>query len=230
VVVSTHLDDAVLSLGGLMWTRRREGARQVVVTVFAGEPPTPSPPSTWDRSCGFRDGAAAAAARRREDVAALGLLGVEHLHLPHPDRPYRTGLDAALVGGQLLDVTDDDTDVYVPAAIGAHPDHVLVRDAVMGAMAGAGERRMWAYADLPYASLADGWMATPPRPPALPFPSAGVPVPLQLDTESWQQKVRAVLCYASQLSTLGVQFGAFLAPGGPLQREMICPVPPGAAR
>ncbi len=84
VVVSPHLDDAVLSCAGLI-----AGApATTVVTVFAGYPPvrdatTPAeflPGTTfWDQASGFAAGDDVVGLRRAEDRAALAHLGA----LPH---------------------------------------------------------------------------------------------------------------------------------------------------
>jgi LmbE family N-acetylglucosaminyl deacetylase len=72
VVLSPHLDDAVLGCGNLL--AAHPGAR--VITVFAGAPPTyPDPMTWWDRLSGFTTGDDPLAVRRAEDAGALGELG-----------------------------------------------------------------------------------------------------------------------------------------------------------
>jgi LmbE family N-acetylglucosaminyl deacetylase len=93
VVVSPHLDDAVLSCAGLI-----AGApATTVLTVFAGFPPsrdatTPAeflPGTTmWDQSSGFSEGADVVGIRRAEDRAALAQLGAVPRWLDFLDSQY----------------------------------------------------------------------------------------------------------------------------------------------
>jgi LmbE family N-acetylglucosaminyl deacetylase len=90
VVVSPHLDDAVLSSAALM--RAMAGVAAVtVVTLFsaAAPPPHTRAARTFLRQCGASDADTLFAERRAEDVAVLGGLGVRHLHLDHPDALFR---------------------------------------------------------------------------------------------------------------------------------------------
>ena len=66
VVVSPHLDDAVLSLGATMASAARNGAHVTVLTVFACDPQSSAPAEWWDRAGGFRTLGEAACARREE--------------------------------------------------------------------------------------------------------------------------------------------------------------------
>src|SRR5438105_2714313 len=90
VVVSPHMDDAVLGLGQFLSAH----AGATVVTVFAGEPPAyPDPMTRWDELAGFRKGDDVIAARRQEDQKALTELDalpvwldrVEHQYLPREE-------------------------------------------------------------------------------------------------------------------------------------------------
>jgi LmbE family N-acetylglucosaminyl deacetylase len=91
VVVSPHLDDAVLSCAGLI--AGLPGA--IVMTVFAGYPPG-RPESlrdgitAWDEASGFRPGDDVVAIRRDEDRAALDHLGAVPLWLDFLDSQYTT--------------------------------------------------------------------------------------------------------------------------------------------
>ena len=80
-VVSTHLDDAVLSC------YRELGPETVVVTVFAGIPP-PGEPGSWDRRTGAPDSTARMRERREEDIEALALSGCRAIHLDLLDSQY----------------------------------------------------------------------------------------------------------------------------------------------
>ena len=84
--LSPHLDDAALSCGGQIVQATRCGARVLIVTVMAGDPPVDaendyiaSLHARWELD---RD---AAAQRRAEDLAACALLGADALPLDVPD-------------------------------------------------------------------------------------------------------------------------------------------------
>lgn len=88
--LSAHLDDAVLSCGGLM--AHLAGRHPlVVVTVFsaAGEPPHTRAARTFLRQCGAADAASLFAARRAEDRAVLDGLGARTVHLGEVDALFR---------------------------------------------------------------------------------------------------------------------------------------------
>ncbi|GAA2272545.1 PIG-L family deacetylase [Nonomuraea roseoviolacea subsp. roseoviolacea] len=142
LVVSAHLDDAVLSWGGTIAALTRRGVRVVVVTVFAGCGGDPMPPfaalyhSWWRQAGADADaetliGAAADTAaggmrlRRQEDATACEVLGAEAVHLDFVDALYRR--DAA---GSPRCATGDD----LFSAPG--PDDRALEKAVIAALAG----------------------------------------------------------------------------------------------
>jgi LmbE family N-acetylglucosaminyl deacetylase len=150
-VVSPHLDDAVLSA----WLVLAEARSVRVITCFAGSPAGVFR-GRWDERTGIVSAAAAVAARRAEDVRALALTGSEPVHLDLLDDQYREGPDAstACLAQPLRDNLAGAAEVWLPAAIGAHPDHVAARDAALAATRTGQRVRM--YADLPYAGQ-PGW-------------------------------------------------------------------------
>ncbi|HEV3227404.1 MAG TPA: PIG-L family deacetylase, partial [Acidimicrobiales bacterium] len=75
VVLSPHLDDAVLSLGATIAASVRAGASVRVVTVFSGDPTSTRAASRWEVQCGFSSAAEAARTRRDEDTVACGRIG-----------------------------------------------------------------------------------------------------------------------------------------------------------
>ena len=132
VIVSPHLDDAVLGCSYLL--AAHPGVP--VVTVFAGRPVEyPDPPGHWDALGGFGPGDEVHVTRRAEDAAALGgfdaqpvwLDFVEHSYLERaewvrPDDVVDT-LEATLRGC-------DPTAVFAPFGLG-NPDHACTHDAAM---------------------------------------------------------------------------------------------------
>jgi LmbE family N-acetylglucosaminyl deacetylase len=132
VIVSPHLDDAVLGCSTLMAAH----PDTTVVTVFAGRPDEyPDPMGHWDALCGFSEGDEVHVARRAEDAAALSLLGatpvwldfVEHSYLDRADwvRPEQVVDALAAAVGEL-----DPTAVFAPFGLG-NPDHDCTHDAAM---------------------------------------------------------------------------------------------------
>jgi len=195
VVVSTHLDDAVLSCYSLLGPDTR------VVTVLAGVPPAGSGViGDWDR-----DGRASASherviERRAEDVRALAASGAVPVHLDFFDSPYWPLLgepDRATIAAGLEPLLSGT--IYAPAGIG-NTDHALVRDAVLAVRPDAA-----LYDDLPYA-LRHG------------FSAEGRDV--ELDDATVAEKLTATQCYTTQLEQLVNGFGDFLTADA-LRRERL---------
>lgn len=111
VVVSPHLDDAVLSVGE--WIASREGL-VTIVSVFAGEPPDD-------------DASAVVRARRREDIAACGALGASWRHLPFLDHCFGVQANSDQIARALNLYLQSATEVLWPLGI-HHPDHRQTSD------------------------------------------------------------------------------------------------------
>jgi LmbE family N-acetylglucosaminyl deacetylase len=122
VVVSPHLDDAVLSIGGTIHSLTRRGADVVVATIFAGDPDSSSPASYWDCPRGNTQGEAVRQ-RRAENEAAVLELGASAVTLPWADSGYAAAREPdeiwAALGGlvQTADVT------LLPGWPLSHADH-----------------------------------------------------------------------------------------------------------
>jgi LmbE family N-acetylglucosaminyl deacetylase len=144
-VVSPHLDDAVLSV----WLVLTSSRPTRVISCFAGVPP-PSVQGFWDERTGLAS-ATAVTARRAEDVAALALAESEAVHLDLLDEQYRGDRDAPR--DELVELLREHLvgarEVWLPAGLGGHVDHIAARDA--GLLATAAGQRIRLYADLPYA-------------------------------------------------------------------------------
>ena len=129
LVVSPHLDDAVLSVPGYLRSRVLNGDRVAVLTVFS-------------------EGDDGYAARRAEDLDALALLNVEAVHLGLRDGPVRRGLQRSFRDLVLGELAEDDADAAVvtrtlvariaalapavtllPLGVGEHIDHRIVHAA-----------------------------------------------------------------------------------------------------
>ena len=174
VYISPHLDDAVLSCGGLMHQQAQQGLRPLVVTVFAGafdgtefSPFAEQLQQEWGLSVD------AVARRRCEDATALSFIGAAYEHWDYLDCIYRqhpqSGVflytsQAALFGevhqdehtfiGELkrrleLLLPLETTRVYAPLAVGRHVDHQLVSQAALCLRRHGFHVRF--YEDFPYA-------------------------------------------------------------------------------
>ncbi|HXF63595.1 MAG TPA: PIG-L family deacetylase, partial [Caldilineaceae bacterium] len=171
IYLSPHLDDVALSCGGQIFQQTQAGARLLIVTVMAGDPPAAV--SGYARSLHERWAVEeATAARRAEDLAACRILGAEPLHWPIPDCIYRchpltgkpfylsdddlfgeaaaeeAGLAAELA--ERLAALPPHGRLVAPLAVGHHVDHQLVRQA---AELACGPERLLYYEDYPYAQL-----------------------------------------------------------------------------
>lgn len=215
--MSPHPDDVVLSCGGTLARLRRLGYRPTVVTVFAAEPAASELPPFAKRHLDLWGGDPHPwRLRRLEDEAALQRLGARGLYAQHVDAPFRRHpvsgrwlyqnnyalfgpVDPAegdvprQIAGEISTLlSPTDGTVYVPLGVGNHVDHQLVA-AAGHHLRRWGYRVFW-YEEFPYACQgfssgqweARGWM----------------PWIVPLQAEEVAQKVQAILCYQSQLSSL----------------------------
>lgn len=129
IVVSPHLDDAVLSCGQLL--AANPGA--VVITVFAGIPVGDVPLTDYDVRSGWVSARGAVEGRRDEDRRAASVLGYQAQHLDFLDRQYGVAVNTDTLMRELFNtirahVTEapkhGDVRVVTPLGI-AHPDHEL---------------------------------------------------------------------------------------------------------
>jgi LmbE family N-acetylglucosaminyl deacetylase len=151
VYLSPHLDDAVLSCGGLLARHVHDGLQPLVVTCCAGLPDDqPLSPFAARQHRGWGEPEDPVSLRRREDAAALTDLGVEYQHWNYLDCIYRRqpgsgrflyASERALFGRvdptdrtlirQLVDECrarfhEAATMLYAPLAVGQHVDHQIV--------------------------------------------------------------------------------------------------------
>jgi LmbE family N-acetylglucosaminyl deacetylase len=204
VILSPHLDDAVLSCWHLL-----SGPGDVkVVSVFAGVPEGAA--GWWDRMTGASDSGERVRTRRAEDLAALAAAGRSAVHLDLLDAQYRAnGNDPSVLEALAPHLSADDA-VCVPAALGAHRDHQLVRDAGL-ALRDRGHEVSF-YADLPHV-VVDG----PPGGLDLRADLKGLaPESHLLAPAEFERKLGAVGCYATQIEAL-----ERIAPLPLLRREVI---------
>ena len=206
VVLSPHLDDAVLSCWHLL-TREEEVE---VVNAFTGLPEEGSI-GWWDRLTGADDSAERMHERLEEDRRALELAGSRAANLGLLDDQYRTNGSVPDLETCLGDRLRNAGRVYAPAGllIGPMTDHALVRNAVLRL-----RDDVHLYADLPHAALfgLPEWVTGVA--PELDvdaywswlFEAAGVepsrPRVHALDESDYARKLEAVKRYRTQLPAL----------------------------
>jgi LmbE family N-acetylglucosaminyl deacetylase len=237
VVVSPHLDDAVLSCGGWL-----AGHPATVVTVFAGVPAEDIPLPTWDRLTGAKSSAQRVRDRRGEDEHALGLVGAAAVHLDLLDGQYRTRAHDHDEAVELLrPLLAGAGEVWTAAGVGQHVDHLAARDAALAAMPDGVPAVL--FADLPYSLVygwpswvdpasggdhldASPWLAAELVAGGL-VPEALTPWPRQLRAEERDRKLSAMAAYASQLPALEAQSGGRLGDPAVMRHELAWRLQPG---
>lgn len=222
IYLSPHLDDVVLSCGGLIYQQAQAGEQVAVITVFAGSPAgaVESPlvqeiHTRWVASAGGDNTADPPALRREEDRRSFAALhpGIQVIHLPLLDCIYRThpASGAALYASSpalFLQVHADDparaaladapplpggTTLYVPLAVGNHVDHQLVRHAAEWWDTSAGRLRY--YTDYPYAEIRGAVEAVADQVSG--WESSLTPI----SEQALAAKVRAIAEHRSQISS-----------------------------
>ena len=165
--ISPHLDDAILSCGGLIWEQTRAGAKVEVGTVCAGDPPEgPLSPFAEVLHAEWSTSVETTSLRREEDLAACRTVGARYRHLSVPDCIYRSAQDGTwlynpntLVGEihpadlPLVETVrtflaaslKPEDSLACPLTVGGHANHRLTRAAVE-----AFGRPLAYYADVPY--------------------------------------------------------------------------------
>ncbi len=226
VYLSPHLDDAVMSCGGIIHKQASSGEQVQAITIFAGEYQGGNPsPFALVQHGYWGNPPRPMPLRRAEDTTALMLLGADAVHLDYLDAVYRAGPGGAWLyadekslwekaspadplaedgtqdlAGRLAALLPPPAEglVYAPLGVGHHVDHQLVH---------AAARKLWTrgyrmafYEDYPYAME----------------PGATEHAVAAADAEEWQvdtiplapadlvAKVSALNYYRSQM---GVLFG-----------------------
>jgi len=212
VLFSPHLDDAVLSA-----SHRLIAGDIRVVSIFTGMPPVETELGFYDRLTGATSSHARVLERWAEDDEAMKMLNCETSRLGELDLQHRnTPVDDSALARLIEPFTRNTTEVWAPAGIGGHPDHIATRKAVTATV--PAEAELYFYAELPY-SLRYGWPSwvtgqEEPQYLDLSFwlqhelDSHGLngqklaPAVFQLDSDLKRHKEQAALCYRTQLPAL----------------------------
>lgn len=212
IYLSPHLDDAVLSAGGLIYEQTQSGIPVEIWTFMCGNPPAGevSPfAEEMHKHWGFASTEETTRARREEDQNAAAIVGASVLHFDFLDCIYRRGADGewlystisvpphaddAELPKQIAEAISSrlapDDVLVCQLSVGSHVDHVLVRQAaeLLG-------RPLLYDIDIPYMFY---------KPEEFAPKSAGMKESTHFITEtglrSWQE---AILEYKSQLVLLG---------------------------
>lgn len=216
IYLSPHIDDAILSSGGLIYEQIQAGDRVEIWTLFSADPP-PGQLSAFAQELHEQWGAGAQsyALRRAEDLAACVVLGAVPRHLGLPEVIYRRLPGSGepviqrreelfqpiapgerslipIIADLLRQQTPEGAQLVSPLSAGGHVDHRLVRAAAQTIRSAP----LWYYADYPYSAQEEfgfrlrDWVAEDWQVYTRPISAAGL--------AAWQQAVSA---YTSQLST-----------------------------
>jgi LmbE family N-acetylglucosaminyl deacetylase len=219
IYLSPHLDDVVLSCGGLIHRQVQAGTRVLAVTIFAA-PPSRSELSPFADELHAHWGhlTEPVAARREEDQKAMHLLGAGYTHLEYSDAIYRFDdasflylCDEDLFGPLhrsdlklVAQVTEaimeiacsQQSTIHAPLAVGNHVDHQLVREAAL--ILHSRSYPVIFYEDYPYVDV-PGALTRELERSGIERWSEEVK---NLDEENLIAKIEAIAAYASQMDRL----------------------------
>ncbi|MEP7291761.1 MAG: PIG-L family deacetylase [Chloroflexota bacterium] len=226
--LSPHLDDAILSCGGVIHRLGRNGERTIIVTAMAGDPqdaPIDSPVlqairAQWDEAVN------PIATRRAEDAQAAHELNAQIYHLaltecafratlcgvgewialyPQYDSPFQAineADDARLVLLETHLPFDGITRIYAPLCVDDHVDHRLVRDWALVLTGSLDAPQLVFYEEFPQARTKGSLQR------AQDFYRKQMPALVMereialLDEDDLAAKLRAMRCYRSHLNVL----------------------------
>lgn len=192
LLISPHLDDAVLSAGQFMAGRRGDCD---VLTVFSGIPMEEGVFTIYDKKCGFNNSKDAMVIRRMEEENALALLNATPSFLNRMDEQYSGG-DYKGLEAQLARIIKKGNYEFVLSPLGLrHPDHVKLSDAAVNAAKRA-KADIYLWEDLPH-RVTHPELVTE----RLDLLSNYKPELTFIGDGEIADKVRALWCYKSQMLT-----------------------------
>lgn len=223
--VSPHLDDAVLSAGGLISAQLGVGDRVVIGTVCTADAPSDEPlsPLAIDVHQRWGNPHAPYERRRREDIAACHALGgAEYRHLGLQDAIYRRNPESTQyryetlqelfgpiptwdqafstdVGAAIdrLAAEIQPAKIFGPLGVGRNVDHLHLRNAVLRL---SDSLRVGFYEDQPYSTGRYPHLAADPVNVAV--RTCPVTLKPKVHTVNIAVKTSAIQCYQSQLTEL----------------------------
>jgi LmbE family N-acetylglucosaminyl deacetylase len=207
VVVSPHLDDAVMSLGATIAKAVQAGTQIEILTVFAYKPSSNEPAGPWDTSCGYTTEGQAADSRRAEDRKACLALGAEPRWMSFGAEPYQRGASNDEIWSAVDSATRGADLVLLPGYPLKHPDHAELSQLLL--TRGLSCRAVALYAEQPYSF---DHRSEPPGSAPVDALQAVTDKPLVWTRVSAtrahrRSKLEAVSAYRSQLRHLGLGEG-----------------------
>jgi LmbE family N-acetylglucosaminyl deacetylase len=206
IVVSPHLDDALLSMGGVL--AQAQTAEKWVVNVFTGAPDPPQK-TRHDNASRLADSTEAMGTRLLEDAAALTLYNVTGINLGFidgqyaPKQPRNAHLRATLLRVILSLSAHTNATVFGPANFGvfSHSDHLQVHHILRGLARRIPRLRLCFYSDFPYVQryLQSAPQYTKRRLVNDQFEKT-LQVRVPVNPAAWAMRKRALLKYKSQLA------------------------------
>jgi len=160
IVLSPHLDDAVLSLGGFL---SKYKGRAEVATFFTKRNQNPIR-TYWDKISGFKDSVESINNRIEENNTALNISSSTAVNFVFNDFQYRRDEDSSKIIEDISSLIDSilsinsnrNIYVYGPAEFGdniTHPDHLLLHKAFIQVSKGYMDNKninFYIYEDFPY--------------------------------------------------------------------------------
>ena len=211
IYISPHLDDAVLSAGGLIHDQIQAGMQVEIWTILCGFPPQ-GELSPFAQVLHYQWGIPSVdeliRSRRAEDERACEIVGAKPIYFDHLDCIYRRGKNNDWLYSYIF-VPPHEDEADLPARIaesisarleptdqlvcqlglGSHVDHILVRRAVELL-----QRPLLYYTDIPYLFKTPEELA-----PNTAGMKANAYTVSEAGLRSWQE---AIAAYESQISSL----------------------------
>jgi len=217
LVLSPHLDDAVLSCGGWMAQAAGAGERVLVYNLFCAPYQGPLSAAARERHASWGNPEDISGLRIEEDRQALAIIGAQAIYGDVRDLIYRQDargewlynsmadiqgmrnpLDDELVSHYFDKVRDlaanESMEIYAPLGVGAHIDHLLAFD--VGVKLHQAGYTVWFYEDLPYALRGD-WLEARMKSITNMEPSVKL-----FSADILEKKIAALRCYRSQIAAL----------------------------
>jgi LmbE family N-acetylglucosaminyl deacetylase len=217
VVLSPHLDDAVLSLGGMMAQKVQDGRSVIAFNLFCAPYHGPLSPAAQRLHEGWGDPEDITGLRLEEDRRALEVIGAQQIIGDARDLIYRQSVQGDWLYTSMDDIQGERNpadnewvssyftklsnmfakekfDFYAPLGVGGHIDHMLAFD--IGTLLHNAGYTVKFYEDLPYAMREDYLKA---RVGSI----QGMHSEIELfDLKQLDKKLQALHAYQSQIDSL----------------------------
>ena len=215
IIISPHLDDAVLSCGELIKHLVSSRETVLVATIFTGFPPPDDlsdAAKQYHLNCFLGDDSMLD--RRSEDYKAMEYLGCKYKHLNYYECLYRKDSDGTHIYPDLKSIynlnferelkvfhdlcvelkvfCESATNIYAPFGLGNHADHLLIRK-VFDSIKDELNATVFFYEEIPYICYYYEAGGNPN------FEKILSPTILCFSESAWQAKIDALRFYKSQL-------------------------------